>query len=68
MSVTDLEAHMRKNYGCAKELSGRFCLDDENQLMLERDLLDQQIIDVHGRKVVRVNDVDLVWETRGGRQ
>ncbi len=29
---------------------------------LERDLLDQQIIDVHGRKVVRVNDVDLVWE------
>jgi sporulation protein YlmC with PRC-barrel domain/CBS domain-containing protein len=32
-------------------------------LMLERDLLDQQIIDVHGHKVVRVNDVDLVWET-----
>jgi flagellar motility protein MotE (MotC chaperone)/sporulation protein YlmC with PRC-barrel domain len=31
-------------------------------LMLERDLLDQQIIDVHGHKVVRVNDVDLVWE------
>ncbi len=29
---------------------------------LERDLLDQQIIDVHGHKVVRVNDVDLVWE------
>ncbi len=29
---------------------------------LERDLLDQQIIDVSGRKVVRVNDVDLVWE------
>ncbi len=35
-------------------------LDD--YLMLERDLLDQQIIDVHGHKVVRVNDVDLVWE------
>lgn len=32
-------------------------------VLLERDLLDQQIIDVHGRKVVRVNDVDLVWET-----
>ena len=31
-------------------------------LLLERDLLDQQIIDVHGHKVVRVNDVDLVWE------
>ena len=36
--------------------------------MLERDLLDQQIIDVHGRKVVRVNDVDLVWETTAGRR
>src|SRR5262249_31919827 len=30
--------------------------------LLERDLLDQQIIDVHGRKVVRVNDVDLLPE------
>ncbi len=30
----------------------------EGLLLLERDLLDQQIIDVHGRKVVRVNDVD----------
>src|SRR5919201_521561 len=28
-------------------------------LLLKRDLLDRQIIDVHGRKVVRVNDVDL---------
>ena len=27
--------------------------------LLERDLLDQQVIDVNGRKVVRVNDVDL---------
>jgi sporulation protein YlmC with PRC-barrel domain/CBS domain-containing protein len=35
-------------------------------LMLERDLLDQQIIDVHGHKVVRVNDVDLVWECGSG--
>ena len=35
---------------------------EENYLLLERDLLDQQIIDVHGHKVVRVNDVDLVWE------
>jgi len=31
----------------------------EGLLLLERDLLDQQIIDVHGRKVVRVNDVDI---------
>lgn len=36
--------------------------DDETYLFLERDLLDQQIIDVHGRKVVRVNDVNLIWE------
>jgi magnesium transporter len=31
----------------------------EGMLLLERDLLDQQIIDVHGRKVVRVNDAEL---------
>jgi magnesium transporter len=36
--------------------------DDESYLLLERDLLDQQIIDIHGHKVVRVNDVDLIWE------
>jgi CBS domain-containing protein/sporulation protein YlmC with PRC-barrel domain len=35
-------------------------------LLLERDLLDQQIIDVSGRKVVRVNDVDLCPETANG--
>jgi magnesium transporter len=32
----------------------------EGFLLLDRDLLDQQIIDVHGRKVVRVNDVDIL--------
>ena len=36
--------------------------DAEAYLLLERDLLDQQIIDVNGHKVVRVNDVDLIWE------
>ena len=36
--------------------------DAELFLLLERDLLDQQIIDVNGHKVVRVNDVDLIWE------
>jgi CBS domain-containing protein/sporulation protein YlmC with PRC-barrel domain len=36
-------------------------------LLLKRDLLDQQIIDVHGRKVVRVNDVDLHQETGNGQ-
>lgn len=35
-------------------------VSSEGMLLLERDLLDQQIIDVHGRKVVRVNDVNLV--------
>lgn len=37
---------------------------DENFLFLRQDLLDRQIIDVHGRKVVRVNDVNLRWTTR----
>lgn len=32
-------------------------------LLMDRDLLDQQIIDVDGRKVVRVNDVELFWES-----
>ena len=38
----------------------------EGLLLLERDLLDQQIIDVHGRKVVRVNDVHIHEESTNG--
>ena len=38
---------------------------DENFILLRQDLLDRQIIDVHGRKVVRVNDVNLRWEPNG---
>jgi CBS domain-containing protein/sporulation protein YlmC with PRC-barrel domain len=38
----------------------------EDFVLLERDLLDQQIIDVHGRKVVRVNDVDLCPQPHNG--
>jgi magnesium transporter len=34
----------------------------EGLFLLERDLLDQQVIDVNGRKVVRVNDVDLEFD------
>ena len=34
----------------------------EGLFLLDRDLLDQQVIDVNGRKVVRVNDVDLQVE------
>ncbi|HZZ38547.1 MAG TPA: CBS domain-containing protein [Acidobacteriaceae bacterium] len=36
---------------------------DENFILLRQDLLDRQIIDVHGRKVVRVNDVNLRWHS-----
>jgi CBS domain-containing protein/sporulation protein YlmC with PRC-barrel domain len=36
----------------------------EGQFLLDRDLLDQQVIDINGRKVVRVNDVDLQVETQ----
>lgn len=39
----------------------------EGLLLLARDLLDQQVIDVHGRKVVRVNDVDLHQEQVANR-
>ncbi|HTZ84998.1 MAG TPA: CBS domain-containing protein [Candidatus Acidoferrales bacterium] len=35
----------------------------EGLFLLERDLLDQQVIDVNGRKVVRVNDVDLEFDS-----
>jgi len=41
-------------------------VSSEGMLLLERDLLDQQIIDVSGRKVVRVNDVDLRREPVNG--
>ncbi|HSM85341.1 MAG TPA: CBS domain-containing protein [Candidatus Limnocylindrales bacterium] len=41
-------------------------VSSEGLLLLERDLLDQQIIDVSGRKVVRVNDVDLHPERSNG--
>jgi magnesium transporter len=39
---------------------------NEGWLAVQKDLLDQQIIDTRGRKVVRVNDVDLVeYRTNG---
>jgi sporulation protein YlmC with PRC-barrel domain/CBS domain-containing protein len=41
--------------------------DDEYLLRVQRDLLDQQIIDVNGRKVVRVNDVTLEIRTERER-
>ncbi len=39
--------------------------DEGNYLFLQQDLVDRQIIDIHGRKVDRVNDVDLEWMGRG---
>jgi len=41
--------------------------DDEYMLRIARDLLDQQIIDVTGRKVVRVNDLTLEVRHDGAR-
>jgi len=39
--------------------------DEGNYLFLQQDLVDRQIIDINGRKVVRVNDVDLEWMGQG---
>ena len=41
--------------------------DDEYMLRIGRDLLDQQIIDVTGRKVVRVNDLTMTIVPENGR-
>ena len=41
--------------------------DDEYMLRIARDLLDQQIIDVNGRKVVRVNDITMEIRRDGAR-
>jgi magnesium transporter len=41
--------------------------DDEYMMRLGRDLLDQQIIDVNGRKVVRVTDLTLEIRSDGER-
>ncbi len=39
---------------------------NEAWLAVQKDLLDQQIIDTHGRKVVRVNDVELADQRTNG--
>jgi sporulation protein YlmC with PRC-barrel domain len=39
--------------------------DEGTFLYLRQDLVDRQIIDIHGRKVVRVNDVELEWLGKG---
>ena len=49
------------------ELHLRPYVPDPGWLTIRKDLLDQQIIDIHGRKVVRVNDVDLAEHPVDGR-
>lgn len=39
--------------------------EESSFLFLQQDLVDRQIIDINGRKVVRVNDVDLEWISQG---
>src|SRR5487761_303830 len=39
---------------------------NESWLAVRKDLLDQQIIDTHGRKVVRVNDLDMTEQRMNG--
>src|SRR3989449_4835118 len=39
---------------------------NESWLAVQKDLMDQQIIDTRGRKVVRVNDVDLTEQRTNG--
>jgi sporulation protein YlmC with PRC-barrel domain/CBS domain-containing protein len=60
--VTALQMGAEGRLELATGMTVELTPEHDDFLMLERDLLDQQIIDVHGHKVVRVNDVDLVWE------
>jgi magnesium transporter len=63
-SVTSMEGGIRTDVPAANWAPGD---GSEGMLLLERDLLDQQVIDVFGRKVVRVNDLDLQQESAGNR-
>src|ERR1019366_7201979 len=45
--------------------AGTLELRSAGAMVLQQDLVDRQIIDIHGRKVVRVNDVDLEWMGQG---
>jgi sporulation protein YlmC with PRC-barrel domain len=54
-SVSEINGGIRSSNGAADWIAAD---GSEGLFLLSRDLLDQQVIDVHGRKVVRVNDVD----------
>jgi CBS domain-containing protein/sporulation protein YlmC with PRC-barrel domain len=62
VAVGDLELTAERRLRMRGQADFSLMPEEESYLLLERDLLDQQIIDVNGHKVVRVNDVDLVWE------
>ena len=64
-AVADLEMTSAGSLRMRGAATPKLMPEGDSFLMLERDLLDQQIIDVHGHKVVRVNDVELVWEAVG---
>src|ERR1700690_2187609 len=63
-AVSDINGGVR-----ASNAAGEWVLENgaEGLLLLSRDLLDQQVIDVHGRKVVRVNDVDFHHDSAQNR-
>ncbi|HUJ94305.1 MAG TPA: CBS domain-containing protein [Terriglobales bacterium] len=63
-SVASINGGVRTNNSAAEWAAAK---PAEGMFLLERDLLDQQVIDVFGRKVVRVNDVDLHEELVAGR-
>jgi magnesium transporter len=60
-AVSAVEGGVRATTAAAEWLAAN---GTEGLFLLERDLLDQQVIDVNGRKVVRVNDVDLEFDSQ----
>jgi magnesium transporter len=63
-AVSAINGGIRASTGAADWASAD---GSEGLLLLSRDLLDQQVIDVHGRKVVRVNDVDFHHDSAQNR-
>jgi magnesium transporter len=64
VSVTSINGGIRSSSPTTDWAKGEGA---EGMLLLGRDLLDQQVIDVFGRKVVRVNDLDLIQESVASR-
>lgn len=55
-AIAEINGGVRTNTGAGEWPAAN---GTEGLFLLERDLLDQQVIDINGRKVVRVNDVEL---------